>query len=177
MLLWAGRYLLIATGAGLALSILFSLFLFVFSHLPLEMMMTPLILGIIPVGLLFAFFGPGIFVICFLYSYFIRYELNDIGITQHFGLIQHETCWLEMNGAEKNTLAKLQLYTISVLKRNRPLIIYADFLAQPQEFIDMVRRVAPTGNPMRQLLDNENSDKTQDLEEPPQDYSALHEQI
>ncbi len=173
MLTWVGKYLLIATGGGLALSLLLGVFLFFFAKLPPEMLMAPIILGMIPTGMLFAFFVPVILLICFLYSYFIRYELDEIGITQHFGPIKHETCWLEMKSAEESTLAKLSFYTISVLKKNRPLTLYSGFLAFPQDFTQAVIELAPQDNPLKRLVKGETSEP----EQRPQEYAVIHDQV
>ena len=140
---WCLKYLLWALLAGLAIALVMGLALFFLTQLPPEMLLTPFILGIIPIALMAGFFLPTILIICFLYAKLLHYQIDDSGFTQRIGPFKTHAEWLEIKSVyPRQFLNNLELTEIELLSNYQTLTVYTCFLDNPDEFREMLRHYA-----------------------------------
>lgn len=146
---WSVRLLAVCGGVALVLSLLFSVPVFFLARMPMELFLSPLMLGVLPVILLLTLFTPMVLLICLLISWFLRYEVNALGLVQAFGPVRNEMDWLQIREIERTMPLKLSLVRVFVHKRDLPVTLFTGFLETPEAFQVAVEAYAPQNHPMR----------------------------
>jgi hypothetical protein len=153
MFTWSMAFLLGFAAIALGTAIVLVLLIFFLSGLPLNLILSAVMLGVIPVALLIGFFIPLILLVCLLYSKLMRYEVNELGIVQSFGPVKNEMDWLQVQAVEESCKLKLRLLKMHILQKERPFTIFLGFLEYPGQLAQALLEIAPNDNPMREWVE------------------------
>jgi len=125
---------------------------FLMSKLPVSQAMAPIMLAVLPVLMLGFVLVPLTAVMMLLFQRAIAYEVNHEGVVQYMGPMKYPTDWLMITKLTTKQTNGIEQWEFQVMKKDRPFVIFASFLADRDGFWQAMASQVPQEHPLRSVL-------------------------